>query len=187
MDTPLSFGDWVKQRRTVLGLTREQLAGQMSCAPVTIKKIEQDVRKPSQQMSELLATHLHIAEKERAAFLLAARGMGAPPALPVALPGVSTTAVQSAFAGNEALPVSAPAAAKAFVMRDAELAQLQTQLTQALAGKTQVIFVTGEAGSGKSSLLHEFARRAQQRHPQLVVAGGSCTAFLTVRRWGQTP
>jgi DNA-binding XRE family transcriptional regulator len=176
MDTPLSFGDWVKQRRTVLGLTREQLAAQMSCAPVTIKKIEQDVRKPSQQMSELLATHLHIAEKERAAFLLAARGMGAPPALPVGLPGVSTTAPQSAFAGD-ALPVSAPTATKAFVMRDAELAGLQTQLMQALAGKTQVIFVTGEAGSGKSSLLHEFARRAQQRHPQLVVAGGSCNAF----------
>ena len=176
MDTPLSFGDWVKQRRTVLGLTREQLAAQMSCAPVTIKKIEQDVRKPSQQMSELLATHLHIAEKERAAFLLAARGMGAPPALPVALPGVPTTAPQSAFAGD-ALPVSAPTATKAFVMRDAELAGLQTQLMQALAGKTQVIFVTGEAGSGKSSLLHEFARRAQQRHPQLVVAGGSCNAF----------
>ena len=177
MDTPLSFGDWVKQRRTVLGLTREQLAGQMNCAPVTIKKIEQDVRKPSQQMSELLATHLHIAEKERAVFLLAARGMGAPPTLPVALPGVSTTTPQPAFVGDAAVPVSVPTAARVFVMREAELAQLQTQLTQALAGKTQVIFVTGEAGSGKSTLLQEFARRAQRRHPELVVAGGSCNAF----------
>lgn len=178
MDTPLSFGEWVKQRRTVLGLTREQLAAQMHCAPVTIKKIEQDVRKPSQQMGELLATYLGIAEKERAAFLLAARGMGAPPPLPVALPATPAGA-PSTFGGGEPLPVGAPVA-KSFVLRDAELAELETQLAQAVAGKTQIVFVAGEAGSGKSTLLQEFARRAQQRHAQLVVAGGSCNAFTGV-------
>lgn len=176
METSLSFGDWVKQRRTVLGLTREQLAARMNCAPITIKKIEQDVRKPSQQMSELLATHLRIAEKDRAAFLLAARGMGAPPTLPVALPGAVATVSQPLFAGSEELPAGAPAA-RGFVLREVELTQLQTRLTQALDGKPQVIFVAGEAGSGKSSLFQEFARRAQRHHPEMVVAGGSCNAF----------
>jgi predicted ATPase len=39
-----------------------------------------------------------------------------------------------------------------------------------------VAFVTGEVGSGKTSLVHEFVRRIQQAHPDLVVASGNCNA-----------
>jgi len=59
-----------------------------------------------------------------------------------------------------------------FVARERELAQLGSYLEAALDGHGQVAFVTGEAGSGKSALIQEFAWRAQAAHPDLVVAGG---------------
>lgn len=175
MDTPLSFGEWVKQRRLALGLTREQLAEQMSCAPVTIKKIEQDVRKPSQQLSELLATHLLIAEKDRDYFIHTARGLGAPPELPTTVASaVTATPLATSAVSLVGVASTSP---RPFVMRERELAQLQSHLAKATAGQTQIVFVTGEAGSGKSSLLLEFARQAQINTARLVVAGGSCNAF----------
>ena len=39
-----------------------------------------------------------------------------------------------------------------------------------------MVFVTGEAGSGKTALLGEFARQAMQAYADLVVAGGNCNA-----------
>ncbi len=66
--------------------------------------------------------------------------------------------------------------AKVFVSREKELAQLHRFLDRAIDGHGQVCFVTGEAGFGKTSLTLEFARRAQQRHAELVVAVGDCNA-----------
>ena len=43
-----------------------------------------------------------------------------------------------------------------------------------------MIFVSGEAGSGKTMLLHEFVRRAQAAHNDLVVASGICDVFTGV-------
>ena len=67
-------------------------------------------------------------------------------------------------------------AEQVFVGRERELARLTSMLTAAMAGETQVCFVTGEAGAGKSSLVGEFARRAQDTYPDLVVAVGICNA-----------
>ncbi|MFQ5813233.1 MAG: AAA family ATPase [Anaerolineae bacterium] len=64
----------------------------------------------------------------------------------------------------------------AFVARECELAQLNESLDTALAGQGQVCFVTGEAGSGKTALVTEFARRAEKVHPDLIVALGNCSA-----------
>lgn len=61
-----------------------------------------------------------------------------------------------------------------FVAREQELVQLQTFLDRALAGQGQVCFVTGEAGAGKTALVTEFTRRAQQAQPALVVVVGNC-------------
>jgi predicted ATPase/DNA-binding SARP family transcriptional activator len=64
-----------------------------------------------------------------------------------------------------------------FVGHEHELAQLDHFLDMALANGGQVVFVVGEAGSGKTALVHEFARRAEERHERLIVAGGSCNAY----------
>lgn len=63
-----------------------------------------------------------------------------------------------------------------FVGREAELAKLTAHLARALAGQGQVVFISGQAGSGKSALLAEFVRAAQASHPDLVFAQGTCNA-----------
>jgi DNA-binding SARP family transcriptional activator/predicted ATPase len=67
-----------------------------------------------------------------------------------------------------------------FVARERELAALNRFLELALAGQGQVVFVSGEAGSGKTALIEEFARRAQETHGDLVVAAGHGTAYIGV-------
>lgn len=67
-----------------------------------------------------------------------------------------------------------------FVAREKELAQLEGFLNRALEGKGQVIFVTGEAGSGKTSLIQEFTQYALDIHPTLVVATGNCNAHTGI-------
>jgi len=63
-----------------------------------------------------------------------------------------------------------------FVARELELYTLAGSLETALLGKGRVLFVTGDAGSGKTALIKEFCRRAQESHSDLIVAGGKCNA-----------
>jgi predicted ATPase/DNA-binding SARP family transcriptional activator len=65
-----------------------------------------------------------------------------------------------------------------FVARERELGLLDRHL--ALAGRGRVVFVTGEAGSGKTALLQEFSRHAQDNHSDLVVASGNCNAYTGI-------
>jgi predicted ATPase len=67
-------------------------------------------------------------------------------------------------------------AERTFVARQAQLAQLRTWLDRALAGHGQVAFVVGEAGAGKTTLIAEFASRAEEAHQDLVFAMGTCDA-----------
>jgi DNA-binding SARP family transcriptional activator len=70
--------------------------------------------------------------------------------------------------------VRAPRRAAAFVGRERELARLDHLLASAMAGQGRVALIAGEAGSGRTALAHEFARRAQETHASLVVAAGRC-------------
>lgn len=62
-----------------------------------------------------------------------------------------------------------------FVGREVELAQLQAGLEKALRGERQVVFVTGEAGIGKTALIEAFLERAAT-YPSLWLARGQCIA-----------
>ncbi len=64
-----------------------------------------------------------------------------------------------------------------FVGREAELAQLEGLLHRALEGAGPVAFVVGESGRGKTALVEEFARRAQDTLPELIVAMGTCDDY----------
>lgn len=63
-----------------------------------------------------------------------------------------------------------------FVGRATELAWLEKFLDRALQGHGQVVFVTGEAGSGKSALARAFAEWMQEKHSTLLVTVGTCNA-----------
>ena len=59
-----------------------------------------------------------------------------------------------------------------FVAREFEFERLNEYLERSISGKGQVVFITGEAGSGKTALIQEFARQAQESHSDLIVATG---------------
>jgi adenylate cyclase len=63
-----------------------------------------------------------------------------------------------------------------FVARERELKRLAEFLNLALGGDGQVCFVVGEAGSGKTALVSEFAQRAQEKYKDLIVVVGQCDA-----------
>jgi adenylate cyclase len=67
-----------------------------------------------------------------------------------------------------------------FVARERELAKLGGFLDASLAGQGRVAFVTGDAGRGKTALVRQFTRCAQEAHPDLVVASGHCNAHTGI-------
>ncbi|KAA3661451.1 MAG: helix-turn-helix domain-containing protein, partial [Chloroflexi bacterium] len=69
----ISFGNIVRERRSKMGLTQNELARRVGCAPITIRKIEYDSLRPSVQMAELLALALNIPEEEQLGFVRLAR------------------------------------------------------------------------------------------------------------------
>lgn len=73
MSTEQSFGSVAKNRRRELGLTQEELARRVGCAPITLRKIEADDLRPSVQIAERIAMALNIPLEERAAFVKLAR------------------------------------------------------------------------------------------------------------------
>ncbi|MEJ2351920.1 MAG: BTAD domain-containing putative transcriptional regulator [Anaerolineales bacterium] len=68
-------------------------------------------------------------------------------------------------------------AGTAFVCRENHLARLSEHLRAALALNGRVVFVSAEAGMGKTSLLARFSSQAQQTYPDLIVASGVCTTY----------
>ena len=63
-----------------------------------------------------------------------------------------------------------------FVARREELDILEKASETAFSGKGRVVFVKGEAGCGKTSLIQEFSRRAREAYPDLITASGKCNA-----------
>lgn len=69
-----TFGEWLKRRRGALRLTQEQLAQQVGCSTITLRKIEAEERRPSAQIIERLAEIFNISPHKQTAFLRFARG-----------------------------------------------------------------------------------------------------------------
>jgi DNA-binding winged helix-turn-helix (wHTH) protein len=71
--------------------------------------------------------------------------------------------------------VHIPHSALTLVGRETELAQLQKWLKRALDGARQLVFVTGEAGIGKTSVVEAFLARLASRHDhELWIGRGQC-------------
>jgi predicted ATPase/transcriptional regulator with XRE-family HTH domain len=69
-----SFGYWLRRKRKALDLTREGLAERVGCSVSTIRKLEEEERRPSDQMAKRLADIFEISPTERMTFLNFARG-----------------------------------------------------------------------------------------------------------------
>ena len=66
-----------------------------------------------------------------------------------------------------------PPSARVLVARDEELGRLQEALEAALAGERSTVFVTGEAGVGKTTLVEAFLAQARDK-AALLMARGFC-------------
>jgi len=100
-----------------------------------------------------------------------------PLAAAAAAAGPGFYAVRLADAAPPASPAAA-AAASPFVGRRRELAVLRELWRQAEAGAGQVVGITGEAGAGKSRLLHELWRSLGDRG-RAVRLSGDCLSYTT--------
>jgi DNA-binding winged helix-turn-helix (wHTH) protein/tetratricopeptide (TPR) repeat protein len=75
--------------------------------------------------------------------------------------------------GDEALPDRRAAPRRRIVGREADLARLTACLDEALEGQRQVVFVSGEAGIGKTTLLDAFHEQCASR-PKVRTTRGQC-------------
>ncbi|MCB9157638.1 MAG: AAA family ATPase [Caldilineaceae bacterium] len=169
----ISFGYWVQQRRMALDLTRPALARKVSCSPSTIKKIERDERRPSRQIATLLAEQLLIPLPERERFIAMARGEFVP--TPLSAPElISLPSFLWSPDEHDARRIPP------LVNREGELSYLASHLEAVVAGRGGMLFITGEAGDGKTVLAQTFARLGQEKYAELVVATGHCNAYTGV-------
>ncbi|MCP4421482.1 MAG: XRE family transcriptional regulator [Chloroflexi bacterium] len=152
MSDIVSFGEWVQKRRNQLGLSRPALARQMGCAPVTIKKIERDERRPSLQIAELLAQHLQIPETEQGDFIRRARGefvarFGSPAEM-------SLAEAQATVAAEDEPKHNLPLQTTPFIGREDELAEIVSNLADS---NCRLLTILGAGGMGKTRLSIEAA------------------------------
>ncbi len=144
IETTDSFGYWIRRRRKALDLTQEELAQQVGCAVVSLRKIEADQRHPSPQMAQRLAHHLALPSGELAEFMAAALGQRATFHLPM----------NAAPAGRSRSNL--PASVTSLVGRSAELAEIGDCLR---GTGTRLLTLTGPVGVGKTRLALEAGRR----------------------------
>jgi len=135
----------------------QQLSEELST--VILKCLEKDKEKRYQTAEELLA-ELRCLEE------------GLPTAAGALKPKIPAFLIE----GAEEVRLKRPV----FVAREQELGKLAQKLEAALSGKGQVVFLIGEAGSGKTALVQEFAQRVQETYPELIVASGKCNAHAGI-------
>jgi predicted ATPase/transcriptional regulator with XRE-family HTH domain len=154
MDPPLTFGDWLLQRRNTLVLTREQLAQRVGCSVSTLRKIEAGERRPSLQIAELLANTLDLPPAARPTFLKVARGQLNFERLPPSAPPFNQP--------GQAPPPTRPKANRLpvnptpLIGRQRELADLGQLLADPAC---QLLTLTGPGGIGKTRLAIRAARQ----------------------------
>lgn len=129
-----SFGNWLQLRRKALDLTQADLAHQVGCSIIMIRKIEADERRPSKQISERMADVLAIALEDRAAFLHFARRM---------------TTAQSRLLDDLIPTINLPPPLTPFIGREHELAQIADRLNDPTC---RLLTLVGPGGIGKTRL-----------------------------------
>jgi predicted ATPase/transcriptional regulator with XRE-family HTH domain len=152
MDEPGFFGEWLRQRREALDLTRAELAQCAGCSVSALRKIEGGERRPSKQLAELLADCLRVPPDEHANFVRSARGQLRPERLGPPSPALVPEHKRSAP------PFSLPFPSTPLIGRESELVTLGQLLRDP---HCRLLTVVGPGGIGKTRLAIEAASQHQ--------------------------
>lgn len=160
-NAPITFGDWLHQRRNALRLTREQLAARVGCSVSALRKLEAGERRPSLQIAELLANALGVEAEARPTFLKVARGELNVDRLPS--PGLTTASSGQQRPASPPTPrLNLPTHATPLVGRQVELAELGRLLHEP---HCQLLTLVGPGGIGKTRLAVRAARQFGDAFP----------------------
>jgi len=146
----VSFGEWLKRRRKSGGLTQEQLAEQVGCSTITLRKFEAEERRPSAPIVERLAEIFNVPSNEQTAFLRFARGdwKSAP----------SESTQDAPWHTSTASPRSnLPSSLTSLIGREQDIATVREYLSNT---NIRLVTLIGPPGIGKTRLSLETARAA---------------------------
>lgn len=147
-----TFGEWLREQRTARKLTREEFANRVGCSVAMLRKIEDDERRPSAQIAELIANCLEIAERED--FVKVARGEWRTDRLSPVSQRVQPTNIPPAQTLSSNLPILP----SPLIGRQHELDELCKLLRDP---HCRMLTVVGPGGMGKTRLALETAFRTQ--------------------------
>lgn len=162
MEALYSFGEWLRQRREALRLTRAELADCAGCSVSALRKIEADERRPSRQLAELLAGCLRLSPEEQSVFVDAARGVPQVARLGTPGPGEQgwarsqlPAALLTGDSAAQSTPLwNLPRPAMPLIGREAELGALVRLVDDP---QCRLLTLIGPGGIGKTRLALEAA------------------------------
>jgi non-specific serine/threonine protein kinase len=142
MPESISFGGWLRHKRRSLDLTQQALADQVGCATITLRRMEADQYKPSNELALVLFEKLGIPESERTQWVSFARGLAE---YPKQEPASSTF--------NQP-KTNLPIALTSFIGREKEVERIQERLS-----RHRLVTLIGVGGIGKTRLSQQVANR----------------------------
>lgn len=150
MDESKLFGQWLRERRTAMDLTRAELARQMGYSSETLKKVEEGNRRPSKELVAQLANALNLTGPDLERFIRFARGVvdGAPAPLP--------TGNLEPGTGNLPAPLTD------LIGRATEVKAVTDLL---IRREIRLLTLTGPPGVGKSRLAIQVGQEMQPLFP----------------------
>lgn len=143
----ISFGQWLHQRRRILDLTQQDLADQVGCARITLRRIESGTLKPSKELAQILLEKLGIPSIERETWMRFARGLSGFPESPA-----------DSYASKPL--TNLPTLLTSFIGREKE----QKEIADLIADHRSVT-LTGAGGIGKTRLSIEVASSLLNDYP----------------------
>jgi predicted ATPase/DNA-binding XRE family transcriptional regulator len=137
----ISFGTWLRQKRRSLDLTQKAFADQVGCAEITVRRMEADEYKPSNELALVLFEKLGIPESERPQWARFARGLAEYPIHPISYQAREQKT-------NLPIPLTS------FIGREKDIERIQHRLDA-----HRLVTLIGVGGIGKTRLSQQAANQ----------------------------